>query len=291
MADATALIERAHECESVANRMEATIKSAEVLVVGGLSSVVYGTGKVENGDDTAALIPTGYVLGSTVGDNSTAGLTGNATGDQKVMTSAARMLKDVTVTGVATIADLFKLVYATDNQTLTLTAPTVGLPIGYVKEHVSTTTCHVQLFTLSESLMWGFIPRKETIYLGALMSQAMQGTEAADLLKYTCRKHMTIDTLHAYPNGFDNAAVAGSHTLNLEIGATNTTGGVLTLAFGSCDAEGDLGTKISATAITALNEASMGDVLTLETAGGTGFTADAVAGFNVYMDVTYLPGA
>lgn len=64
-----------------------------------------------------------------------------------------------------------------------------------------------------------------------------------------------------------------SQTLNLEIGTTNVTGGVLSLTLATTT---PLGNRIAATAITANNEFEATDTISLEVAAsGTVFTAGA----------------
>lgn len=286
MADPTALVERTFKVD--VDRKDTLIKTSEALVIGGALAIDVTTGLAEFMDDTVDLMPIGIALKQTQGDNES--LTGDGT--VKVTSRTGIVLENQTVTGVSAITDTFKLVYMTDGQTFTLTAPTTGNPVGFVKKWRATTYCDVQLFTLSEMVMWCNIPRSDTICLGYIGTNALTGTAALDLLTYTANRRMQIDTLFAYPTNVDNASVAGAQTCNLEIGAVNLTGGVLTLAYTSCDADADIGTKISATAITAANIASAGEVITLElVTGGTGFTADTVSGFMVFMGVTYLPGA
>lgn len=288
MSDPTTV--QAIEAESQLSKdtIEATIKSAEALVRGGLAGILYGTGAMEFAETKTALVPAGYVLEPADGNNDH--LTGDGT--YKAVCRTGEVLKNVSVTGAASAADFGKLVYASDGSTLTLTKPTAGLPCGYVKKWSSSTYCDVALFTLAEAIMWSFIPRKETICIGTILLNALQGTSAMDVIKHTIRKHCTIDSFYAYPVGYDNAAIAGSQVLNLEIGTTNLTGGALTLAYTSFDAEGDMGTAIAATAITAGNEAAEGDVVTVElAASGTGFTADTVAAVALFIDITILPGA
>jgi len=268
----------------------APVKSAEVMVMDGFCSIALGTGLIENAGTAVDMLPVGMCVGDFAGKNSPAGMTGNATGTVKVTTKSGEKLINKSVTGVAAITDFGKNVYATDNQTLTLTKPTAGIPIGFVAKWNATTYCDIQTFTPAELLMWSFLPQKETIYLGYVSSQAMGGTAAIDLFSYTANRRMQIDTFKAYPM-FDDAAVAGDQDLNLEIGAVDVTGSDLTLAYTDCDAAGDMGTASSA-ACTALNIVSQGEVITVEmAASGTGFTNDIRAGFNLYIDVTYLPGS
>ncbi len=49
-------------------------------------------------------------------------------------------------------ADNGKSVYATDGQTLTCTAPTAGLPFGFIVKWISSTTCDVYFYSFAESL-------------------------------------------------------------------------------------------------------------------------------------------
>lgn len=66
---------------------------------------------------------------------------------------------------------------------------------------------------------------------------------------------------------------SASQVLNLEIGTTNVTGGVLTLLLADTNT---LGKKTAATAITAANTGTATDTLSVEVAaGGTVFTAGA----------------
>lgn len=53
------------------------------------------------------------------------------------------------VTGVTGVADVKKLVYASDDNTLTLTAENNSL-VGVIEQHVSSTECWVTLFTQKE---------------------------------------------------------------------------------------------------------------------------------------------
>lgn len=70
-----------------------------------------------------------------------------------------------------------------------------------------------------------------------------------------------------------STGAGASQTLNLEIGSTNLTGGVLTLTLAGTDTLGEL---TSATAITAANTGSAADTISVEVAaGGTIFTAGA----------------
>uniref|UniRef100_A0A6H1ZFP4 Tail protein n=1 Tax=viral metagenome TaxID=1070528 RepID=A0A6H1ZFP4_9ZZZZ len=284
MADATSNLSHIQEYYPAT---QAVVKTSEVLVVDGMAAINLTTGKMENAGTEVDLLPVGLVVTDTVGGGTPAAMTGDGT--VEVIAKSGMKLKNVSVTGASAITDFGKLVYASDNQTYTLTKPTAGVPVGYISKWNATTYCDIQLFTPAEILMWSVLPQKETIYLGYVSAQSLGGTAAADLLTYTAGRRMQLDTLRALPQ-IDDAAVAGDQDLNLEIGAVNVTG-TLTLAYTDCDALADLGTAVEAS-LTANNIVSQGEVITLElAASGTAFTDNTVAGFNIYLDVTYLAGS
>jgi hypothetical protein len=146
MADPTALVTHEWVAEISRNRIEAIIKTSEALVVGAYVGILQTDGKMEFMSDTASLYPVGVVERQSDGDNES--LTGD--GIVKAVAVSGILLKSKSVTGVTSAADVFKRVYASDGQTLTLTTPTRDFPVGYVKEWVSGTTCHVQLFEIAE---------------------------------------------------------------------------------------------------------------------------------------------
>ena len=272
-------------------RNEFVIKDSEALVLNALAALNVSTGKLEFMDDAASLIPCGLVINAS--DGIVSHLTGSSTYNYKAVVRGGIVVRWA-VTGASAITDIGKQVYATDGQTMTLTAPSCGLPIGRVVNWISSTTCDVYLYSFAEAMAlansnpFGYKIKK----LVTILSNALQGTSAVTLWTETSKEHYKFISFHAQCVGHDNAALAGSQALNLDIGGTDVTGGVLTLAYTNCDAYGDMGTAIDATAITAANEVHIGDVVKVEmAASGTGFTADAVAAFDIYAVVQVLPGA
>jgi hypothetical protein len=291
MADPTVHVKEFNSYNFYPNRLINLIKTAEPLVTQGLAMIDITTGKVEFADDAENLIPMGVVLGQANGLNEK--LTGDGT--SKVVTLSGVVLSNVTVTGVTGITDIGKYVYATDGQTMTITKPASAVPIGVITEHVTGTYCNVYLLSLVDSVLSGTGFGKSGQYrksLGTFITNILQGANAINLHTETATEHYKIISLHAIPKGYDNAIIAGAQTMNLEIAGTNVTGGVLTLGFASFDAEGDMGTVINATAITADNEVHIGDELQLELiAGGTGFTADSHGAVEIFMIVEPVLGA
>lgn len=102
---------------------------------------------------------------------------------------------------------------------------------------------------------------------------AAMTTSAADLItNYTPGYAFELLSLEFVTTTLGTGASA-SQVLNLEIGTTNVTGGVLTLLLADTDT---LGKKTAATAITAANVGTAADTISLEVAAsGTVFTAGA----------------
>jgi hypothetical protein len=291
MADPTSIVTKFSSYDIDKQRHSLIIKDSEALVHWALVSLNRSLGRAEFADDASDLIPAGLALGERYGAET---LTGDTAGSYGVVVRGGIILKNVSVTGVTASTDISKFVYATDGQTLTLTKPATGVPQGVIVGYVSTTYCDVYLFDMVESIVNSSLGNQPTAYksFGTFLTNAIQGNVAAVLHTETAKEHYQFVSLHALPKGYDNAVVAGAQTLNLQIGATDVTGGVLTLGFASFDATGDMGTIINATAITADNEVHIGNTVILEMAGaGTGFTADAVAAFEVFAIIERLPGA
>ena len=265
----------------------AKIKTSEVLVVDGFSAIAPATGLLENIGTTTGSIPVGLVVGSTSGKRDTDGLTGDAT--IKAVVKSGRMIERVAVTGTTAISDYGKWVYATDNQTYSLTKPTAAVPVGWVKLWHSTTICDVQLLTSSELIMAGFIPQTDQILMGYATSQSLGGAAAANLLLITAQRRMKLVSLVAYPN-IDDGVAAGAQTFTVEIGAVDCTG-TMALANTDCNALADLGVAVTQ-ALSGAVTANQGDIITLKlVTGGTGFTDDMLAGFTFFLNVEYLPGS
>ena len=273
-------------------RYEFIIKTSEALVLNSLVSMDISTGKIEFADDANNLVPCGML--EYPSDGLVAHLTGDGT--YKAIVKGG-IIQCWAVTGATAKTDIGKPVYATDGQTLTLTKPTTGLPHGFVVDWISSTNCDVYLFSFAESIanlnMGNGLYKYELRDLGTFPANALQGTAAATLFTFPASyEHYKLISFHAQCVSHDDAAVAGSQALNLNIDGTNVTGGVLTLAYTNCDAVGDMGTAINATEITAENEVHQGDVLKIEmAASGTGFTADTSAAFKLYAIIQKLPGA
>ena len=178
---------------------------------------------------------------------------------------------------------MYKLVYATDDDTLTLTRPTTGTPVGIITRWYSSTT--------SDVLLWGLVTQcaidlggggQEILYLGELDFATVADGDLRT--GFTMPYHGKILDFFGMVKEV-NVGSGGTILLNLEIGATNVTGGVITY---STTEANTLGEKLSGTAITAANTFHEGDALDIEgaSAGGTRTSGK----LELYATVQRLPG-
>lgn len=262
-----------------------TVVSGTTIYKGAIVAYLAGTGTVTNYDDVAGHIPLGYAQEKVVGDGSL----------RIQVRLAGDVIRDQSITGVSDETTNGRAVYATDEATFTLTRPADDAHVVGVVLDGDSSNADLLMLSIQDYHVLGLAGgNKRTIFLGTIHTTALEGTSGVNLrTSFPLWGHGIITDFFAYPTGFDSGHSAGSQTLNLEIGGTDLTGGILTLAGTSLDAIGDVGTKISATAITAANEFHDGDVLDVElVSGGTGFVASIdLAGFNLFADVEYRAGA
>lgn len=281
MADSTeALQTSSREYSDSGNVSKHVVKTNEDVYQGTFAAVSLTTGLVENADDVNDL-----VNGAIFKDDSIDGRPlDNKTGDGSVTwtLSWGKRIPSYPVTGASAVTDFGKLVYATDNQTLTLTRPSAGSPVGRVVRYISGTNCEIQMFTLMEALNFNNLPsNKQYLCLGTVESVALEGTSALELI--TDLPMLTpgkIVDFFAIVK-FDSTSAAGAQTFTLDIGSTAVTGASISL-----DKDDGQGSIVSSTAITANNTFARGDTISLLMSGsGTGWTASERSMFEFWITI------
>lgn len=261
-----------------------TVAAGVTIQKGALVSLVVGTGTVTNFNDAEGHQLVGMALEKVVGD-----------GTLKIQVRLAGLIiRDRTITGVTGAIHNGRSVYAEDENTFTLAAPsTDAQPVGIVLD-ADGTNADVLLFGVQSAVALQLAGgNRRTLGLGTLNTSMLEAVIAANMKTgIKLQGHGVITRFWARPAGFDAGYVAGSQLLNLEIGGTNVTGGVLTLAFGDIDTEAGSDAEVAATAITGANEFHDGDLLDVErAAAGTGFTAVAdTQAYDLFIDVEYRAG-
>ena len=275
MADLTATSKRSI---SGADGLSGEVADA-VQTYGGMFAGIRGPdhattqGYVDAYNDEKGMIFAGPQLDDQVlGDTSATPPPTNSTGTD------SSILKATAVTGVASRADIGKAVYATDSNVLTLTAPTYATPVGIVVDWATSTTCDVLMLGLAAQAALDLSGQgAQVIHLGSF---SFKDTSDGDLLtSYPMPYHGSIESFYiSVGEGFVGSS--GACTLNLELGTTNVTGGVVTVATSTC---GTVGTVLTATAITAENVFHAGDVLSVE--GSSSASTRTSGTFNMYIKI------
>ena len=173
-------------------------------------------------------------------------------------------------------------IYMTDGNTPSIVRPSVGLPFGIIVEYISTTEAWVMFFSFEVLTALAFCGGgKEVKLVGIATAGAGTGNVATGVKLYghgkitACYGIVIVDAT--------DADVV--QTLNLELGGTDVTGGVITWSFGDT-----IGTKNAGTAITAANEFHDGDLLDIETVATVAGTTSDPGLIAVYAEIEYLPG-
>lgn len=230
-------------------------------------------GRVDVWNDENDAIPLGWSLAGATG-NTTAPAVRNRIGLDPRVTNA------VAVTGTGAVSSVGRAVYMTDDNSFTITRPTLGHAIGFVARWITGTTCDVFCFSSEAMYVLGLAGAGTYIWnLGVVGPLSSAGNLATGI--QAPHHAQILDFYGIVGRAFTGAG--GSSTLNLEIGGTNVTGGVITVT----TATGTNGAKLTDTAITAANIVHEGDLIDVEMALGVGFTNGLL---NLFAEVETLPG-
>jgi len=269
-----------------ANRLSIEIADAVQLYAGGLAALrgpahATSQGYADALNDEVGHIPLGgwwsdETLGDTQGDP--------VVNPENNVDIKGKVWRRKAVTGVASRGDIGKLVYASDDNVLTLTRPAANaLPLGVVVEWHTSTTADVLLFgfeTLAAISLGG--GGSELMCLGSFDVTISASANLATGLVMPC--HGVFTDFYAVIDGADLAGAGGDVDINLEIGGTNTTGGVISLLIASPTA----GTKVSGTAFTGAQRFHEGDLVDIEAVVNTAFTTGRVVLYaNVQRELGY----
>lgn len=216
-------------------------------------------------DDTANLIPMGHCLQKKTGDTSASPIP--FTGVQML----EHTVENLAVTGAAgSFTDVPNLIYAVDDGNYTMTRPTtIGVPIGWCSRHRSAGFCDVTFFSANQLMILAMAGgnRRTWLFASAPYSLVAHTTDVVKGVVAPC--HGKILAIYAICSSAPaDANCVGK--LQLEIGGTDVTGGIVALNFADT-----VGLKIAGSAVTAENIFHMGDLMDLEV-----IATDFVAGTN-----------
>jgi len=210
-------------------------------------------------------IPLGFSLNKRTGDTSPAD--GGPNVELEIASESA--VVDVPVTGLAgDVTDVFKRVFpGTDNNTFTFTRPTRGIACGIVIRYISASLARVRFFGFAEMALLAMAGAGQYTWPLGVISGVQSAAGPVDALTgIECPHKGTITKVY----GIVIEPLVGSGAdldINLEIGGTNVTGGVIEWLLANVR-----GTKKSGTAITAANVFTEGDLIDVEVTRNTAST-------------------
>ena len=197
------------------------------------------------------------------------------------------IIQSVSVATSASVADHLRLVYMTDDDTFTLARPAAAaIPVGFIVRWITGTTCDVQIFSLTEFVMNAMAGQGQALLnLGTVCPVLAAAGNLATGIR--APHHGFITEVFAICKRKPTDADVHMD-IQLEIGGTNLTGGIVTLDFGDAVAD-----KKAGTAVTGTNEVHDGDLIDIEAlaAGFVAGTATDVGQYDVYAVVQPEPGA
>jgi hypothetical protein len=222
-----------------------------------LNSRGHGTaasrGRLAPMNDANFLQPVGLQLTRETGNTAAA----NGPVEGSVHTDGA-VYMGIAVAGVASVADLMRPVYMTDDETFTLVRPAQGIPIGVVARHNAGTNCDVATFSFVEFMMNALHGQGQYSWCLGTVNAAMA---AAGNVKtgIVCPHHGFI--VEVWGEVIQALGAGGNLTYNLELGGVDLAGG--TVNFVAADA---IGAKKAGAAVAGANEMHEGDLLDIEVA-------------------------
>jgi hypothetical protein len=227
-------------------------------------------------NDEAGAIPLGFEQSGGTGNSAAPRVTAE-------VYAKGRVVERLAVTGLAgDNTDVYKLVYATDDTTFTLTRTQPNLPVGIIVNAITSSVADVYFFSFAELAILSLAGGHRKTWLIAAFTAEFAAT--GDLLKgIEAPCHGRILDVYAICAAAPSDADLDA-TINLEIGGTSVTGGVVTVA-----AADTVGLKKDGTEVTAENVFHSGDLIDVETT----VTAAGTAGdgfYCLYVDYEPLPG-
>ena len=249
-------------------------ESAQIAMQAVNAAAIYNQARVMGGDRSHATpgrvgpcaaadgeIPLGRATSRQTGD------TGATPIVEATVDTQPYVAKNIAVTGLAgTYADNLRKVYQVDDLALTIVKPASNaLPVGVISRFISATNADVYFFGFDALCAIALAGGGQTTMLvGIVNGVESAGNHATGIVM---SGHGRI--LAVYGVVFEPITDAdATATINLEIGGTNVTGGVITWA--TADVLGD---NKAGTAVTAANVFHDGDLLDIEVAAGTAGTA------------------
>lgn len=193
------------------------------------------------------------------------------------------IVKSLAVTGLAgTFADTGRLIYATADDTFTFTRTDPDIAIGIVTDFQTSALATVRFFSYAELAILAMAGGGKAACPIALISA---GSVTGNIVtSWLAPCHGTITEVSGQVS-IEATDADVNLSVNLEIGGTNVTGGVVTIAFDSA-----IGVKLAGTAVTAANVFHAGDAIDVEVVANTAGTLTDPGLTTIWMVYLMEPG-
>ena len=241
-------------------------------------ATVADRGRVQAWNDEEGAIPFCFsIKGDTTGDTTV------ADPPDSNLDIFPRIIKGLAVAGLAgAVTDISRLVYATDDNTFTITPTALASPLGIIVASVSAAAADVLFFGADTMISMALAGQGlSTWHLGTVSGNVSASANGATGIEAPHRGRI----LSVYGTIIDNLNGVGADLdINLEIDGTNLTGGVIPWLL--ADAQG---AKKAGSAVTddGANLFHQGDLIDIEITMNTASTAGLM---DVYANVRAEPG-
>ncbi len=235
-------------------------------------------GRVQAWNDVEGAIPFGFnTKGDTTGDTTV------ADPPDSNLDIDSRIIKGLAVTGLAgTVADISRLIYATDDNTFTVTPPALASPLGIIVATVSAAAADVMFFSVPTLLSMALSGQGRSTWHLGVVSGVVAGS--GNMLTGIIAPHRG-RILSVYGIVIDTLTGAGADLdINLEVDGTNLTGGVVEWVIADSNGDNKAGTAVTDDGANLFHQ---GDLIDVEVVMNTAGTAGLMG---LYAEVLAEPG-
>ena len=261
------------------------VVNSSVLYAGGFQSVNsrdHGTaasvGRVQPYSSSSNQIPAGFQrAANTTGDTAATPI------PRSNLWVGPVIVKSLAITGLAgTFADVGRLFYATTDNDFTLTRTDPDIALGIITDFQTSSVATARFFSMAELAILAMAGTGQAACPIALISAGSVTGNIVTSWLAPCHGRITEVSGQVLIEATDADV---DLLVNLEIGGTNVTGGVVNILFNSA-----IGVKLAGTAVTAANVFHAGDAIDVEVVASVAGTLTDPGLTTIWMVYLMEPG-
>lgn len=235
-------------------------------------------GRVQPYSSTANQIPAGFQRAASVTGNTSASPIPRAN-----LWAGPVIVKSLAITGLGgTFDDVGRVFYATDDVTFTLTRTDPDIALGIITDFQTSSVATALFFSFTELAVLAMAGGGKAACPIALISAGSVTGNIVQSWIAPCHGRITEVSGQVSIEATDADV---DLLVNLEIGGTNVTGGVVNILFNSA-----IGTKLAGTAVTAANVFHAGDLIDVEVVASVAGTLTDPGLTTIWMVYIMEPG-